>query len=140
MAGAADQDLLAEDGAGGGDGDVALAEVQDVGADGVRDVGAVVDREELAVAAGALGEDPQVFEFLTGFHALVAELDDVDAAGEGGVEELGEVALPLACVRAQVEPGVGQLLHGCTPRGGGGVRARRRARTPCGSVGQRASA
>lgn len=111
VAGAADEHSLAEDGAGRGDGDVALAEVQDVGADGVRDVGAVVHGEELAVAACGLGENLEVFELLPRLHALVPQLDDVHACGQDGVEELGEVTLPLAGVRAEVEPGVGQL-HG----------------------------
>ncbi|SCD74125.1 hypothetical protein GA0115252_11704 [Streptomyces sp. DfronAA-171] len=93
-------------GARGGDGEVALAEVEHVGAGGVGDVGAVVHGEEFAMAAAGVGEDLEQFQFLGGFQALVPQLDDVDAAGEDGVEEGGEVVPVLAGVRAEVETGV----------------------------------
>lgn len=127
MCGAAHQDVLAEDRAGGGDGDVALSEMQHVGADGVGDVRPVVHGEQLAVPAAGVGEDLEVFELLGRLHALVTQLHDVDPGGEHGVEKAGEVALLLPGVRAQIEPGVGQQLtsrgHGCSPRWVGGVRA-----------------
>ncbi|GGS50875.1 hypothetical protein GCM10010285_32990 [Streptomyces pseudogriseolus] len=58
------------------------------------------------MAGAGVGEDREVVEFLGGFHALVAELDDVHAGGEHGVEELGEVALALAGVGAEVDAGL----------------------------------
>ena len=62
--------------------------------------------------SAGVGEHREVFELLGRLHALVAQLHDVHAAGQHGVEELGEVALPLAGVRAQVEPGAGELVAG----------------------------
>lgn len=60
-----------------------------------------------------------MLQLLGGLHALVPELDDVHACGEHRVQESGEVTLELAGVRAQIEPGIGQLLarrgHGRTP-------------------------
>ncbi len=49
---------------------------------------------------------------------LVAQLDDVHAAGQGGVGELGQIAALPAGVGAQVEPRGGQscqtLMHTAT--------------------------
>ncbi len=94
--------------------------MQDVGAGGVGDVGAVVDGEELAVPGTGLGEDPQVVEFLGRLHALVAQLNDVHPGGQHGVQELREVALAPAGVGAEVEPGVGELGPGGGPGDGVG--------------------
>lgn len=82
------------------------------------------------MAGAGVDEDLEVLQFLGGLHALVAELHDVDAAGQDRVEELREVALALAGVRAEVDAGVGELGaggaggvgHGRSP-GVGGVRA-----------------
>ena len=99
---------------------IVLSQVQDVGGDRARDVGPVVHREQRAMAAGRVGKDLQCGDFLTGFQraeallagrALVAELDDVHAAGQRGVGELGEVAALPAGVGAQVEPGGGQPIQ-----------------------------
>ncbi len=117
---AADEDLLAENRTGGGNGKVALTEVQDVGADGVGHVGTVVDREELAVPGAGVGEDFQVVQLLGRLHALVAQLHDVDATGQHGVQELREVALLLTRVGAEIEPGVGELGAGGACGGGVG--------------------
>lgn len=117
--GAADHHALADDGAGCGDRQVSLAEVEHVGPDGVGDIGPVVHCEQFAVAPAGVGEDRQVFELLGRLHALVAQLDDVHPGGEHGVEEGGQVALAPAGIRAQIEPGVGQQLarrgHGEVP-------------------------
>ena len=92
---------------------VALAQVQHVGAGRAGDVGAVVDREQGAVPAGRVGEDLagrqlvarlQRAEPLLAGRTLVAQLDDVDAAGQGGVGELGQVTALAAGVGAQVQP------------------------------------
>ncbi|CAM5477504.1 hypothetical protein SPURM210S_01116 [Streptomyces purpurascens] len=114
--GPADQDVVAEDRAGCRHREVALAEVQHVGAGGVGDVRPVVDREQLAVPSTGVGEDGQPLQLLARLHALVPQLHDVDPTGQHGIEELHEVALPLAGVGAEVDPGVGEL----SPCGGGG--------------------
>ncbi len=127
MGGTADEYVVAEDRPGGGHGEVALAEVEDVGAGRVGDIGAVVDREQSAVTGAGVGEDLEVLELFGGLHALVAELDDVHAVGEDGVQEVGEVALALAGVGAEVDAGVGEVGawgvgHGF-PRGWVALRA-----------------
>ena len=91
--------------------------MQHVGTRGKRDVGAVVDRNEGAVTAGRVGEHVergqlgaglQCPEALLADRALVAQLDDVHAAGQGGVDELGQVAALPAGVSAQVEVSFGE--------------------------------
>src|SRR5690606_10224292 len=52
----------------------------------------------------------QRLQLLAGLQALVPELDDVHAAGEGGVQELLEVAPLAPGVGAQVEAGAPQAL------------------------------
>jgi hypothetical protein len=69
------------------------------------------------VPRARLGEDLQRGELVPGFErpvgALVPQLDDVDAAGEGRVGELGEVTGAAAGAGAEVEAGVVQsLAHG----------------------------
>ncbi|GAA3149486.1 hypothetical protein GCM10010466_45550 [Planomonospora alba] len=51
-------------------------------------------------------EDLQELQLLARLQALLAQLHDVDPAGEGGVEEVGEVPPVAAAVGAQVEAGV----------------------------------
>ena len=53
-------------------------------------------------------EDLGVGDFRARLQPLLPQLDDVDAGGQYGVKELGQVALALPRVRAQVEPGVGK--------------------------------
>jgi len=69
--------------------------VQDVGAGGERDVGPVVDGEQRAVPGGRRAEHIQRRQLGAGLQrpirSLFAQLDDVDAAGECCVGELGEV-------------------------------------------------
>lgn len=108
MRGAADQDVVAEDRPGGGHRKVALAQVQHVGADGVGDVRPVVHREQRAVPTAGVREDGEVLQLLGRLHALVPQLHDVHAVRQDRVQEVGEVALAPAGVRAEVHPGVGE--------------------------------
>jgi hypothetical protein len=71
------------------------------------------------VAAGRVGKHLQSGELSTGLQrpealladgALVAKLDDVDPAGQRGVDELGQVTSLAAGVGAQVEAGLGQAF------------------------------
>lgn len=102
---ATDRDAAAHQATCGCHGQVALAEVQH-GRGGDRgDVGAVVHRPEGAVALGHGAEHIEQLELGGGLEPLVAQLHDVDAARERGVDELGEVALPFAGVGAQVQAG-----------------------------------
>jgi len=85
--------------------------VQHVGTGGHGDIGPVVHGEQRVVAGAGLGDDLQGGQFLPGlqgFGGLVAQLDDVHAAGQRGVHELGQVAAVPAGVRAQVQPRVRQ--------------------------------
>lgn len=77
--------------------------MEDIGADEGGDVRAVVDREELPVRASRTSEDLQCCEFIGGADRLVAQLDDVDAAGVRGVEEALQISGAGASIRAQVE-------------------------------------
>jgi hypothetical protein len=99
--------------------------VQHVGAYGVRDVRAVVDRQERAVPPAGGAEHREVLQLLPCFEALLAELDDVDTAAQRGVEEVRQVALGLARVGAQVEP---RPAEPC-PEGDRPVRGKTRGQT-----------
>lgn len=101
-------DVAAENAARSRAGQVALAEVQDGRAGDGRDISPIVDGPQSTVPLGDLAQDAEVLEFLGGFERLVAQLHDVDAAGVGRVDELGEVPSIAAGISAQVEPGGGE--------------------------------
>ena len=112
MGGAADQRSGPDDVAGDRQREVVLPEVQHVGAGGPGDVGPVVDRQQRAVAARGVGEHLerselvarlQRSELLLARRALVAQLDDVDPAGQRRVGEFGQVAAFPPGVGAQVQ-------------------------------------
>ena len=104
---------------------VVLAQVQHRGRGGERDVGAVVDGEQPAVAARRLGEDLQQPQLVGRLETLLAQLHDVDTGAEHRVEELLEIALPAARVRAQVEPGIVERIgHARTLPGARGMVGR----------------
>jgi hypothetical protein len=99
-----------------------LAEVQHVGSGGAGDVGAVVDGQQRAVASRGIGENLQGGEFvgclqrpelLLARRALVAQLNDVHPAGQGGVGEFGQIAALTTGICAQIEPGVGEPVTTC---------------------------
>lgn len=100
--------VLADDPARARPGQIALAEVQDRGCRGGGDVGAIVDRPQPAVPLGDLAQDAEELELLSGFEPLVAQLDDVDPAREGGIDEVGEVSAVAAGVGAEVQLSVGE--------------------------------
>jgi hypothetical protein len=120
--GASDDHGVADDAAGYPDGEVVLPEVQHVGVRGQRDVGPVVDGEQGAVPRAHLGEHLQSSQLVPCLQRpvgpLVAQLHDVDPTGEGGVDELGEIAAVAAGVGAEVEAGGGEALAA-----GGGVES-----------------
>ena len=130
MGGQADQRVRPDDLARHVQRQVALPQMQHVGAGRAGDVGAVVDREQGAVPAGRVGEDlargqlvarlERAEPLLTG-RPLVAQLDDVDPTGQGGIGELGQVAAFTPRVGAQIQPGCCEtgtrlLERSCTPR------------------------
>lgn len=82
---------------------IVLAEVQDRAARGRRDVSAVVDRPQFAVALGGFVQNVQDAEMGCCFECFVAKLNDVDTPAECGVDELGEVALAGTGIRAEVQ-------------------------------------
>src|SRR5690625_6678822 len=100
MGGAAEEYIATEHGPGLSAGEVPLADVEDVGAGQEGYIGPVVDGEQLPVPLGCILEHLEGRDLGTGLEGLVAQLDDVDAAGVGGVEELGKIALSA--------PGIGR--------------------------------
>ncbi len=82
---------------------VILTEVKDGASRSRRDVGAIIDRPQFAVPIGGFFQDVQDPELRSRFEGLVAKLDDVDSAGECRIDELGEVTLVGAGIRAQVQ-------------------------------------
>ncbi len=74
----------------------------------VRDVGPIIDREQLAVPSRRIREDFQEPKLVTRLKSLLSELDDVHAIGQYGVQEFGEVTLVLPGVRTEIEPGLRQ--------------------------------
>ena len=108
MRGAAEDDIGTEHGPGLSAGEVSLTDVENIGVGEERDVGAVIDGEQFAVAGGGIFEDLQRSDLGTGLDALVPQLDDVGSPAKGGVEELGEVTLSGPGICAQVERGFSQ--------------------------------
>jgi hypothetical protein len=82
---------------------VGLAEVQDVGPEPARQLGGVVDADQDPVPTGHLPGHLQGSELGVGVHLLLADLHDVDTSRARRLEEVGQVTLALARVRAQVE-------------------------------------
>ena len=94
---------------GGGGGKIGLAEMDAVGVEEAREVGAVVDDEADAGLCRHVAESAAEVEDLRVAHPLLAELDDVGAAADDllrGVED-GDAAVLLR--EEDVEP------HGCEP-------------------------
>src|SRR5699024_2562159 len=103
MGGAAEDHIVSEHGPGLSAGEVPLADVEDGGAGQEGDIGPVVDGEQLPVPPGCILERLEGRDLGTGLEGLVAQLDDVDAAGVGGVKELGKIALSAPGIGARVE-------------------------------------
>jgi len=82
--------------------EVVLAKMHDVGTSRIGDVCPIVDRQQRAVCLACFPEHLEKAQFLTGFEAFLPQLNYVDAGAEHVVEEPRQVALPLACVSAQV--------------------------------------
>ena len=117
MGRAADQRARPDDVAGHREREVVLPEVQHVGARGASDVGPVVDGQQGPVAAGRVGQYFQRGQLGAGLQraealltdgALVPQLDDVDPAGQRGVDERGEVTALATRIGAQVQAGLGE--------------------------------
>ena len=86
--------------------------MQHVGAGGAGDIGAVVDREKGAMAPGGVGEDLERRQLVARFEraeslltdrTLVTQLDDVDAAGQRGIGELGQITAFTPGIGAQIQ-------------------------------------
>ncbi len=129
VGGPPDQHVVAEDAPRDVDRQVVLPEVQHVGPRGQRHVGAVVDGEQRVVAAAGVREHLQRRQFVARLQPLLAQLQQVHPAAQGGVGELGEVAALAAGVGADVEPGAGEPLAAAGAEvGGGGRRGGHRTR------------
>jgi hypothetical protein len=117
VAGQSEQHVRPDDVAGDVQRQVALPEVQHIGAGRAGDVGAVVDGEQGAVPVGRVGQDlarrqlvarfERAEPLLTG-RSLVTQLDDVHAAGQGGVDKHRQIAALTARVGAQIQSRGGQ--------------------------------
>ncbi|MDT5227303.1 MAG: hypothetical protein QOH94_1096, partial [Mycobacterium sp.] len=79
--------------------------------------GAVVDGQQCAVAARGVGEHLKRCQLVTRFEraqrqlgggTLVAQLNHVHPAGQGGVGEFGQVTAITAGIGTEVEPGAGE--------------------------------
>lgn len=114
MGGPPEHHIRAEDLAGVPGRQILLTQMQHIGTRRQRDIGTIVDREQRTVTAGRGLQLGERREFALGLEraelplpgrALVPELDDVHATGEGRFRELGEVPLLPAGVGAQVQPG-----------------------------------
>lgn len=112
VAAQSDDHLAADDPAGRCRGKVALAQVQHIRSGGQRHVRAVVHGEQFAVPAAGVGEHCEQVEFVSGLQVLFPKLDDIDAAGQHRVEELGQVTLSAAGVGTKVQTCVGQATGG----------------------------
>ncbi len=104
----ADHRISADDLAGCPGCQIVLAEVQHVSAAGIGDIGAVVHRQQRSVRLAGRPEHLQVAQLLASLQALLAQLDDIDAAAEHLVKEAAQVTLALPRVGAQVQPCRGQ--------------------------------
>ena len=104
MAAPPDQRRRTEDPPRHGYRQVVLAQVQHVGLRRKRDVGPVVDREQPPVPSAGGSEHLEQRQLLTGFQALLPQLDDVHPGGQYRVEERNQVTLAPPPVSAQVEP------------------------------------
>jgi hypothetical protein len=112
---AADHHLVANHPAGPTDGQVILAQVQHLGTSGQRDVGPVVHRQQRPVAPAGVGEYLQGCQFGTRIQGLVPQLDDVHAAGQRRVDELGKIPTCGPRIRTQVQPRIAQPRPNCLP-------------------------
>ena len=110
MRGEPDQHVGAEQLAHLGDGHVVLADVHAVGAGLARDERPVVDDQERAEALAqrvrGVGDGGQLFVA----ELLVAQLHDLHAAGDRGVQHVGQRAPAGVGVADEVEPRGGQPL------------------------------
>ena len=89
--------------------------MQHIGTGDRRKIGAIVDREQLAVSPARVGDNFQGRQLVNGVEALVSELHDVDPIGEHRVQKLRQIALVPTGVRAQIQAGViqGGFTHKC---------------------------
>ena len=114
MRGETDDGVGTGDRAGLGDGHVVLADVNAVGATGVDEVGTVVDDEQGAVAIGGGAEGGSGREDPVVVGVLVAELDQIGAAGECGFEQPVECLCVAFSLADEVETGAIDLLGGAS--------------------------
>lgn len=89
VAAESDDHFLTDHAAGRRGREVALTQMQHVRPGGQRNVGAIVDSQQLSVAAGGVGEHRKQVQFVGGFEILLPQLNDVDAPGENRVQEFG---------------------------------------------------
>ncbi len=97
------------------DGKIVLPEMQYRSAGRAGDIGAVVDGEQRTVALRGGCEHLQRRHLGPGLETLLAELDDVDAAHEHGVEKLGEITLVRTRVHTEVKPRLAESAGGHAP-------------------------
>lgn len=119
VGGFADEDAWACELAGGGDGEVVLADVGAFDAGGASGFRVVIDDEGDVGGFGERVEGAGGGDDIVWGPCFGAELNDVDTAGEHGGEHVGhEVARGVGGVEDPVEPAVGERSHGGALSGG----------------------
>ena len=112
MGGEADDGIGAGQAAGLGNRDVVLADVDAVGLARCDEVGTVVDQEERAMAIGRGAKVGCGAEQALVARILVAQLDQVDAAGQGRFQQPLEGGGLVPVLANEVEPGALELVGG----------------------------
>jgi hypothetical protein len=92
----ADERVVADDPTGNRHRQVLLTHVQHVGADRQRDIRSVVDRQQSVMPTAGVREHFQQRNLLARLQVLLAQLNDVDAPSEHGIEELWEITAGAA--------------------------------------------
>src|SRR4051794_24975675 len=107
---------------------ILLADVDAVGAGPLHERGPVVEDEEGAVLGTRAPEGLRRAHEVVGRQLLVAELDDVDAAAKGSIEERRRIAAVRTRLEHEIEPRAGEAgaSRGAV-HGGGPYRPRRGA-------------
>ena len=116
VGGQADPRSCTEQSAGGGQRQVGLADMKNRRAGEAGDIRSVIDRPEPGVTVGDRAQNLEIVKFLGRVDILIAQLDDVDPAGEGGIHEVGEIAAIFSGIGAEIQPG-GEGVHATNPKG-----------------------
>lgn len=82
---------------------IVLTQMQNRAGGGYRQIRPVIDSPQLPMSLGRLSQNFQNAQLGSRFEDFLSELNDVNSSGEGGIDELREVALSSAGIGAEVE-------------------------------------